>query len=750
MSEQDPKNPYVGLRPFFADDSLYFFGRETQTLELLEILHKQHFLGVVGSSGSGKSSLVRAGLQPALRGGFLVGDRDRWRIVQMKPGGAPIFNLAAGLQAAMGKTLDDRAALEKAIREEHTDAIVEFLKPQLDDRENVFLLVDQFEEIFSFRGADRDDGLDDPDPDRNRQRAARKAEATDFVDLVMALANQSELPIYVALTMRTDFLGDCDLFYGLPEALNRGRYLVPRLTREQLRDAIECPAMLQPPAQIAPRLADHLLNELGDRFDRLPVLQHALQRTFDAWQRAGRTGPIDLPHYQEAGGLARALDVDAELAMKGLNERVTSRVFKRLTKTDASGRRVRDPARASELIAASGADRADIDQIIRHFQEDGRSFVHASSEDDPDDPRVDISHESLIRQWVRLRTWVDEERASRDRYIEVVARAQKWERGEASLPTGLELSSYVDWSARQTLTPGWTRRYFGSADALGTARRYLAEAELQRRWERPWGRLIVFIGVVVGVLLLIESSSLVVALGAAIKDVRKAMFDLSKWFWAALNLGLLSVTVIVYMGVCIGVNRCGQWIYRKVSFPSILEDISSSEDPGSARGQAEIRDAAVANNTIYATTPRRIGAYCIDFFLQLLVVSIVFALALAKLLDETVFFTFLVAVVAFSWCYGVLQVASKRQATLGMRLFGIYRTDLGGARLSIARATVWWLARFLSSLPYGLGFFIQPFTPKGQTFHDWLAGSVVLLRPQAVASSKPAADVSRTESPAPA
>src|SRR5262249_19760317 len=141
MNGQEPDaNPYVGLRPFFERDSLYFFGREAQTTELLKVLREQRFLGVVGSSGSGKSSLVCAGLQPALRGGFLVGDRDRWRIVQMKPGGAPIFNLATGFQTAMEKGSGERNALDKAIREEHTGAILKFLKPQLDGRENVFLL----------------------------------------------------------------------------------------------------------------------------------------------------------------------------------------------------------------------------------------------------------------------------------------------------------------------------------------------------------------------------------------------------------------------------------------------------------------------------------------------------------------------------------------------------------------------------------------------------------------------------------
>jgi uncharacterized RDD family membrane protein YckC len=757
MSEQELRaNPYVGLRPFFTDDSLYFFGREPQTDELLKILRDQRFLGVVGSSGSGKSSLVYAGLLPALLGGFLVGDRDHWHIVQMKPGGAPIFNLATGLVKAMERPLDERIALDRAIRDEHTDAIIRFLTPQLNRNENVFVLVDQFEEIFAFRGVDRDEGPESSDPARHRQRAAKKAEAADFVDLIMALADRRDLPIYVVLTMRTDFLGDCDLFYGLPEALNRGRYLVPRLTREQLREAIECPALLKE-AQIAPRLLDRLLNELGDRFDRLPVLQHALLRTWDVWQQAGATGLIDLRNYEEAGGLERALDLDAESALEGLNERATERVFKRLTKTDVNLRRVRDPARISELIAASGADRAVVEDIIRRFEENGRSFVHASSEDDSNDPRVDISHESLIRQWNRLRNWVDEERESRDRYIELVARARKWERDEAGLLSGPELRTYVTWSAREAPTPAWARRYFDAPDAFESARHYLdkslevqdhslAEVELQRRWAVPWRRLSILAGVLIGFVLIVRPPFLarppfldiVKSFLEAIDDANKSG-ELGTWFWVVIVFSSLSLIVSLYLGACVAANRYAQRLHRKIVFPRILKDIVSSRDPSStaAKAKAEFRDAAEVNNTTYAPTLRRIGGFCIDFFLQTFVASIglVFEVVVLKSSDYGAV-GYLIFLLAFNWWYGAVQIASKRQATLGMLLFGIYRTDLHGERLSVGRATAWWLARLLiSTPPYGAGFLLQPFTKKGQTLHDWVAGSVVLLRPQATVAS---------------
>ncbi len=137
---------------------------------------------------------------------------------------------------------------------------------------------------------------------------------------------------------------------------------------------------------------------------------------------------------------------------------VTARVFKRLTDTDLSQRRVRSPARISELMAAARADRATVEGIVRRFEEDGRSFVHQSADGKPDDPRVDISHESLIRQWNRLRNWVDEERRSRDEYRELVKRARKRAQGKAALLQDPELQMVIDWRAAVSPSPEWAHR----------------------------------------------------------------------------------------------------------------------------------------------------------------------------------------------------------------------------------------------------------------------------------------------------
>lgn len=467
-SEAERINPYVGLRPFFFEDSLYFFGRDRQINDLIALLRHNRFLGVVGSSGSGKSSLVRAGLLPMLLGGFLESERDRWALAQVKPGDTPLVNLAEGLIRATGQTVtpDAITKLVDDIADRHVEAVTDYLGRHVADS-NILLLVDQFEELFAFRSK-----AGDPGPNQAREAARRRSEASAYVDLMLRLAEYPGLPIYVVLTMRTDFLGDCDLFYGLPEALNIGRYLVPRLSREELREAIECPATLAG-ASVAPRLLDQILNALGDRMDRLPVVQHALVRTFDEWVRCGRNGPIDLAHYDAVGGLERALNNDADAAMAGLDARHVEAMFRRLTDTDLNQRRVRSPARISELMAVTGADRAAIDAVIEPFADKRRSFLYLSSDGNAADPRVDIAHESLIRNWDRLVGWTDTENQVRDTYVDLVDRARRWKTGTGSLLEGPERRNAFAWVTETNPKRGWAQRYAEADDDFETLFAYL-------------------------------------------------------------------------------------------------------------------------------------------------------------------------------------------------------------------------------------------------------------------------------------
>jgi energy-coupling factor transporter ATP-binding protein EcfA2 len=447
-------NPFVGLRPFESEESLLFFGRREQAIELLQRLHATHFLAVVGSSGCGKSSLVRAGLIPKLKAGFLVEERDVWRVATMKPGDAPLENMAISLLDAVGVESSKANINEtvEAMNGEGAQAIITRLQTTLGSEDsNLLLLVDQFEELFRF-------ALRDDDP-------VKRNEAEEFVALLLELAAQRDFPVFVVTTMRSDFIGDCDNFFGLPEAMNRSQYLVPRLTRRQRQEAIEGPIRLFG-ARINQRLLDRVLNDAGDKSDQLPVMQHALMRTWEDWQQS-REDAIDVQHYENVGTINEALSKDAEQALAGLSAdetKIAERMFQALTDTDARGRRIRRPARLSEIEAITNATREQLLAIVERFRGNRRNFVNVYEDKLSGDVTIDISHESLIRQWGRLGDWVTAETDSRRTYLRITDAAVMYREGRAKLLRNPQLAYALNWRAQNQPTRIWAARYNADFD----------------------------------------------------------------------------------------------------------------------------------------------------------------------------------------------------------------------------------------------------------------------------------------------
>ena len=250
-------NPFPGLRPFQFDENYLFFGREEQVSQLLQRLGNTRFLAVVGASGSGKSSLVRAGLLPELHGGTMTSTSIAWELAIMRPGGDPLTNLAESMveSGLFGEENEENILQTRATLSRSGLGLIEaYRQSSIDKGANLLLLVDQFEEIFRFR--------------QSGSKASQ--EAAHFIQLLLETARQSEVPIYIILTMRSDFLGDCAEFKGLAEAVNEGEYLIPRLNRKQRARAIEGPVKVGG-ADISPRLKQQLLNDIGDDPDQLRV-----------------------------------------------------------------------------------------------------------------------------------------------------------------------------------------------------------------------------------------------------------------------------------------------------------------------------------------------------------------------------------------------------------------------------------------------------------------------------------------------
>jgi hypothetical protein len=451
MTEQrQVKNPFPGLRPFETDEYRLFFGREGQSDELLGRLQRSRFLAVVGTSGSGKSSLIRAGLLPALRGGMMAGAGSGWRVAVMRPGGDPLGNLAQalarkGVLAEAGGGLSSgeaEAMIEATLRGGSLGLVDAAYQGRFAEHEKLLVVVDQFEELFRFRSAQEKIGTGD--------------EAAAFVKLLIEAAQQRELSIYVVLTMRSDFLGDCAQFQGLPEAINEGQYLIPRMTRDERRFAVTGPVGVTR-GKITEPLVNRLLNDVGDNPDQLPILQHALMRTWDHWSTRGNGEPIGLEHYEAVGTMSDALSRHADEAWAELDQRgqaVAELLFKTLTERGADNREIRRPTSLQDICAITNATLTEVCAVIEVFRGSGRSFLMPPA-GVPLKPEtvVDISHESLIRNWNRLRAWVEDEAQSARIYRRLAEAATDHYQNGTGLLDDVTLQFVLKW--RDQSKPGW-------------------------------------------------------------------------------------------------------------------------------------------------------------------------------------------------------------------------------------------------------------------------------------------------------
>jgi WD40 repeat protein len=527
MVDISREQPFPGLRPFGFADHAFFFGRDQQIGELRRKLTRNRFIAVVGSSGCGKSSLVKAGLLP-----LLAQEHDRqqdeaaWLFLEMRPQGRPLRELARAVVSLKRRLLKTPEHIPRELQINRSEAalrrssagLIELLR-ELHEHQSapLLLVVDQFEELFRFtrRRLDSDE-LDEAD------------EAAAFVALLLR-AGQAERPaIHVLLTMRSDFLGDCARFRGLPEAINDSQFLVPRLSRDQRRQVIEQP-VLKAGAGIEPALLQRLLNDVGDDPDQLPVLQHALMRT---WQHAGRRWAqaqaqsqpahdagertMILDDYAAIGEMAGALSRHADAvfeALPGAHERLCAeQIFKALTDLDREGRAIRrtPPPRLQELVALTGSAEAAVSAVIDAFRAPDCCFLMPPA-DIALEPRtpIDISHEALIRRWRKLsggrhdEGWLQEESRDGKTYTALLDAADSYARDREVVLAPALARQRLQWWNPQQHNAAWAQRYGGRFDSvsrlLAASRENLRREKSKRFW--MWA-LALMAGVTTGLALL--------------------------------------------------------------------------------------------------------------------------------------------------------------------------------------------------------------------------------------------------------
>jgi len=491
--------PYPGLPPFQEEDAGIFFGREAHVDELLTRLNSQlRFLAVVGPSGGGKSSLVRAGLLPAVRDGMLGDSGFDWRMVILRPGGDPLRALLDAVltlkpegDPSAPATVERLAFAQAEIDSRASDGLANAMAHLTQgSQSNLLVVVDQFEELFRL----------------GRRRGDERTwweRSNVFVQQLLAAAEQTRVPIYVVITMRTEFIGDCAAFHGLADALNAGQYLVPRLTQRQLRNAIVLP-LQQRGQSMAPMLVERILGDSVRVQDELPVLQHALMRTWLAWQHDSHANEIGVKHYESAGTVDSALDRHAEEiygSFSPTEQHITEVLFRRLSrKTEQVVTRSPTSLRRLASVVGVESDDRSLLTVISAFAAAECRILHTGREWLAPDVEIDISHEAVLRVWKRARSWIADEGTRAATYAAILGAALQYDKGEIGPWRHPQLGLTLGWWKQVKPTAAWAGRYHPrpttdtpitdeqiaqeDADLFGRALRFLSQSEVAADAER--------------------------------------------------------------------------------------------------------------------------------------------------------------------------------------------------------------------------------------------------------------------------
>jgi WD40 repeat protein len=476
------KEPFFGLKAIDESRSYLFFGRERETQELIERLSQTHLLMVTGDSGSGKSSLVRAGLIPQWRGGAITElkgrrtDEEIWHVIETRPGINPLRALGDAVFAAakrLGESAEHCGTYKNWVMNGKVEDIRDGLRCGLEaDRTRTLVVIDQFEELLTLA------------PKEHRQ---------PYVDLLLNLADPKDDAFALVLTMRRDYYNLCSEFSSLYTRLEakarQARYLLGRMHDDDLHRVVTEPLKLAGVEKDASQaLAQTVLLDVGERPGDLALVQFALTAT---WQHRSQYGGDLLRSYSALGrvegALAQAADkvyADPDILGGDANEREIEAIFIRLVRLGDTGGATRRVARRREFNEARWG------MLQALATERGNRLVQISGSEA--DERAEIFHEALVTQWPRFQRWLQAAAGDKRTLDRLIERAETWVAAEAIstrprdpkssgrdqyLATGAELQLFADLvkQHRDWLSPSETEY----VDASTAARQ---REETRRNW----------------------------------------------------------------------------------------------------------------------------------------------------------------------------------------------------------------------------------------------------------------------------
>ncbi len=445
-SKQDIKdfNPFPGLRSFDTDDSKFFFGRNTEADDLILKLLKNKYVTVLGASGTGKSSLIFAGVLPGIL--RLKNSESLFRIISFRPGNNPFGNLADAVIKGFGtgKKSPDKNELTNLLAncDNFSEALMQI---GFEAELNIVLNIDQLEDLFRFNTS----GLSD-------------TVATKFIEFLVNTINRSAQNLFIILSMRSEYMGECSHFWELARLINNSNYIVPEPGLENWRKIIGEPVKLSG-ATIDPELTEVLLNDIGFRNDQFPVLQHSLMRIWSHWQRSDDSSkPLRVTDYNSVGTVKNAITVHGNEIYEGLTQRgkeICAVLFKSITRKGSDNRGLRQASDFGKIRSIAGCSADELSEVIEKFKQPSSSFITCSEEPLKDNTVIDLRNECIIQLWDKLIEWIDEEAASMQIYLRLSEAAALYQQGKTGVYRQPDLQAAINWREKQKPELLWAVKY---------------------------------------------------------------------------------------------------------------------------------------------------------------------------------------------------------------------------------------------------------------------------------------------------
>jgi len=446
----EPINPFPGLRPFLPEENNMFFGRESESGEILRKLLKNRILTVIGTSGCGKSSLINCGVVPEMIS-LTEKDKSSLKIITFQPGNDPVGNMTIAFgQALSDDNLEGREKLAVSDLKREHDWIASTVKNLLiKSEEKVLVIVDQFEEIFTHSSDETD--------------ISSNVSTSEFVTLLENAVRQTSVEIYILIIIRSEYIGECAHIQGLTKLINDSNYLVPQMTKGNYKTVFEN-SFLSAGIRINPKLVATVLDDISELNEPLAVLQHLMMRIYSYRYSLGDTGkPVDLSDYIAVGTIASALSKHADEAYEELNQEgkeICRKMFRALTGNRINKKGIRHSLSVNSLKSILQCSDDEIFKVIENFRTPSRSFLTPGFKIPLNEKTViDFSTDKLLSLWDRLKGWYDEELTSVRIYRQLSEASEMFQKGKATLLKDADLQQAIKWRDSQKPTLNWAERY---------------------------------------------------------------------------------------------------------------------------------------------------------------------------------------------------------------------------------------------------------------------------------------------------